>query len=200
MLKLKRLTKEGGSMNKDIGQKVKGLRSQKKMTLKELSEKTSLSIGFLSQLERGLTSIATDTLAVIAEVFEVELSYFFIKPRVLTRPIIRSYEKEVFSICTSGCIQYNLSNNLKDKEMLPRLIEILPNNTEEEIQPYMHEGEEFIYILEGTLTIFLEEEQYELYPGDSIHYHSSSSHNWANYTNKMVKMLVVATPNPFEGK
>ncbi|MDO7205343.1 helix-turn-helix transcriptional regulator [Paraclostridium bifermentans] len=47
------------------------------MTLKDLSEKTNLSIGFLSQLERGLTSIATDTLGSIADVFEVELSYFF---------------------------------------------------------------------------------------------------------------------------
>lgn len=187
-------------MNKDIGGKIKKLRTQKKMTLKDLSEKTSLSIGFLSQLERGLTSIATDTLSNIADVLEVELSYFFIKPRSITRPIIRSYEKEIFNICTSGCIQYNLSNNLKDKSMLPRLIEILPNNTEEDIQSYMHSGEEFIYILEGTLTIFLEEEQYELYPGDSIYYNSSRNHNWANYTNKMVKMIVVATPNPFEGR
>lgn len=187
-------------MNKDIGEKVKALRSQKKMTLKELSEQTNLSIGFLSQLERGLTSIATDTLASIAQVFDVELSYFFMKSRSISRPVTRSYEKELYSICTSGCIQYNLSNNIKNKNMLPRLIEILPNNTDEDIQSYMHEGEEYIYILEGTLTIFLREEQYELYPGDSIHYHSSDNHNWANYTNKMVKMLVVSTPNPFEGK
>ncbi|MEF9992176.1 MAG: XRE family transcriptional regulator [Romboutsia sp.] len=187
-------------MNKDIGGKVKKLRTEKKMTLKDLSEKTSLSIGFLSQLERGLTSIATDTLSKIADVLEVELAYFFIKSRLTKRPIIRSYEKEIFNLCTSGCIQYNLSNNLEDKNILPRLIEILPNNTEEDIQSYMHNGEEFIYILEGTLTIFLDEVQYELYPGDSVHYNSSRNHNWANYTNKIVKMIVVATPNPFEGR
>lgn len=187
-------------MNKDIGQKIKVLRSQRKMTLKELSEKTNLSIGFLSQLERGLTSIATDTLATIAEVFNVELSFFFIKPKTVIKPIIKSYEKEVFNICTSGCIQYNLSNNLNNKNMIPRLIEILPNNTDEDIQSYVHEGEEFIYIIEGTLTLFLNDEQYDLYPGDSIHFQSSSNHNWANYTNKMVKMIVVATPNPFGSK
>lgn len=187
-------------MNEDIGGKIKQLRTQRKMTLKDLSEKTNLSIGFLSQLERGLTSIATDTLGNIADVFEVELSYFFLKPRTKKTPLIRSYEKEVFHICTSGCIQYNLSNSLKSTDMLPRLIEILPNNTEEDIQSYMHEGEEFIHVLEGTLTIFLEGEQYELYPGDSIHYNSTKNHNWANYTNKMVKMIVVSTPNAFKGK
>ncbi|MBS6025370.1 MAG: cupin domain-containing protein [Paeniclostridium sordellii] len=184
-------------MNEHIGAKIKYLRTQRKMTLKDLSEKTNLSIGFLSQLERGLTSIATDTLGTIADVFEVELSYFFLKPRTKKKPIIRSYEKEVFNICTSGCIQYNLSNNLKEKIMLPRLVDILPNNTEEDIQPYMHDGEEFLYVLEGTLTLFLDGEEHELYPGDSIHYNSSHNHNWANYTNKMVRILVVATPNPF---
>lgn len=187
-------------MKEDIGLKIKQLRTSKNMTLKDLSEKTNLSIGFLSQLERGLTSIATDTLQTIAEVFEVEVSYFFLKPRGKNKPVVRSYEKEVFNICTSGCIQYNLSNNLKDKEILPRLVEILPNNTEEDIQPYSHEGEEFIYILEGTLTLFLDEKEYELYPGDSVHFSSLQYHNWANYTNKMVKILVATTPNPYKEK
>lgn len=103
-------------MNEHIGAKIKHLRTQRKMTLKDLSEKTNLSIGFLSQLERGLTSIATDTLGTIADVFEVELSYFFLKPRTKKKAIIRSYEKEVFNICTSGCIQYNLSNDLNEKK------------------------------------------------------------------------------------
>ncbi len=49
-------------LNKDIGAKIKQLRTQKQMTLKDMSEKTNLSIGFLSQLERGLTSVATDSL------------------------------------------------------------------------------------------------------------------------------------------
>lgn len=187
-------------MNESIGAKIKHLRSQRKMTLKDLSEKTNLSIGFLSQLERGLTSIATDTLEKIANVFEVELSYFFLKPKPKKRPIIRSYEKEIFNICTSGCIQYNLSNDLEGKFMLPRFLDILPNNTDEDIQPYSHEGEEFVYVLEGTLTLFLDGEQHELYPGDSIHYNSSKNHNWANYTNKMVRIIVVATPNPFNNK
>lgn len=185
-------------MNKDIGNKVKQLRNQKKLTLKDLSSGTNLSIGFLSQLERGLTSIATDSLAKIADVLDVELSYFFMKPKTSKKTVLRSYEKEVFNICTSGCIQYNLSNDLKNKDMIPRLIEILPNNTDENIQTYIHDGEEFIYVLEGTLTLFLNDEQYELYPGDSVHYSSSITHNWANYTNKMVRLVVVATPNAFK--
>ncbi|MGL5329989.1 MAG: helix-turn-helix domain-containing protein [Peptostreptococcaceae bacterium] len=187
-------------MNKDIGSKVKKLRTQKKMTLKDLSNETDLSVGFLSQLERGLTSIATDTLAKIADVFDIDISYFFIKPKIAKSQVVRSYDRELLKISTFGCIQYSLSNDLSEKDVYPRLIEILPNNTDEEIQTYVHNGEEFLYVLEGILTMVLGDEHYELYPGDSIHYNSGKNHNWANYTNKMVKLLVVSTPNHFNNK
>lgn len=65
-------------MNKniDIGTKIKKYRKDKKYTLKMLSEQTGLSIGFLSQLERGMTTIAIDSLANVARVLGVELADF----------------------------------------------------------------------------------------------------------------------------
>ncbi|MFQ7404966.1 MAG: helix-turn-helix domain-containing protein, partial [[Clostridium] innocuum] len=53
-------------MNKNIGELIKQRRTENKMTLKDISEATELSIGYLSQLERGLTSIAHDTLKKVA--------------------------------------------------------------------------------------------------------------------------------------
>ena len=79
-------------MKKDIGNKIKELRTNKKMTLRELSEGTGLSIGFLSQLERGLTSIATDSLMKIAEALDVDLNYFFANPKRKNRVVLRSSE------------------------------------------------------------------------------------------------------------
>ena len=59
-----------------------------------------------------------------------------------------------------------------------------------------HTGEEFIYVLEGVLTLVLDGERQELCPGDSAHYPSSLPHNWGNLTNKCVRFLVVSHPNP----
>lgn len=185
-------------MNKDIGKKVKELRSQKKLTLKDVSELTSLSTGFLSQLERGLTNIATDSLQKIAQVLGVELTYFFASPNKNESHVLRSYEKEVFQVVNSRFIHYHLTNGAPDKALLPRLVELLPINSKEDISQYAHEGEEFIYVLEGILTLFINDEQIEVFPGDSAHYNSSIVHNWANYTNKMVRILVVSSPNPFK--
>ena len=188
------------NMNVDIGSKVKKLRNSKKMTLKELSEKTKLSIGFLSQMERGITAVATDSLSEIAEALGVDLSYFFTNPRRSKKYVMRSYEKEVFQLQDAGFIMYQLTNEIGDKDMLPRLIELLPNNSDEPIDTYPHEGEEFIYILEGILTLLIDGEHYDLFPGDSAHYKSDIPHNWKNNTNKMVKFLEVNVPAYFNLK
>ncbi|WP_105617239.1 helix-turn-helix domain-containing protein [Vallitalea okinawensis] len=179
----------------NIGQNIKKLRTELNLTLKDVSEETGLSIGFLSQFERGLTTIAIDSLDKIAKVLKVDLTYFFDKTQNENNNIVlRSYEREVFQIDYSHIIHYHLTNNLDNKELLPRLIEILPSVAEENVKAYQHEGEEFIYVLEGIVTLILKDQEYQLYPGDSAHYDSTRAHNWANYTNKTVKLLVVNTP------
>lgn len=183
----------------NIGVKIKKLRSEKGITLKELSEKSELSVGYLSQLERGLTTIAVDSLEKLAKILEVHLTYFFDYPHKRKDAVLRSYEQEILDIEEGGFIKYSLSTNLEDKKIVPRLIEILPQKNNEEIISYKHEGEEFVYVLEGILTIYIDGERYEIYPGDSVHMNSSIRHNWANYTNKKVKLLAVNTPNGYKG-
>jgi len=81
---------------------------------------------------------------------------------------------------------------LKNKIMIPRMIELLPQSIVEEVAGFQHHGEEFIYVLEGILTLSLNEKIYELYPGDTAHFNSESIHNWFNKTNKVVKILTMS--------
>ena len=78
-------------MTNDIGVKIKQLRNMKKLTLKELSAKTDLSIGFLSQVERGVTSLAIASLENIAAALDVDLSYFFSLQRKEKKMVLRSF-------------------------------------------------------------------------------------------------------------
>lgn len=184
-------------MNQTIGEKIRQLRQQNNFTLKELAQQTDLSVGYLSQLERGLTDISTDLLTRVAQSLGVDRSYFFREPRQIHVPLLRSYEREVLRVDPSHSIQYHLSPASGGKALLPRLIELLPLESEEAVIPYAHEGEEFVYVLEGTLTLFIDQGRHELFPGDSAHYASTAEHNWANYTNKTTRILVVSLPNPF---
>jgi transcriptional regulator with XRE-family HTH domain len=181
-------------MQKEIGQKINSLRVAKGYTLKDLSEKSNLSIGFLSQAENGLTSLAITSLKKIAEALDKDLNYFFDPPRSNRNMIIRSYEQEVFRIADSRFIHYNLASDIPDRRFVPMVVSILPNKSAEEVIPFTHEGEEFIYVLEGVCTIYINDSKYELYPGDSAHIPSTLPHNWANFTNKMVKILSVHSP------
>ncbi len=183
----------------DIGLIVNRLRKEKKITLKELSERSGLSTGFLSQFERGMTTIAVDSLIIIAKILDVDLDVFFEKKVTNTSKemLIRSYDREVSSV-NSKYIQFNLVKDLVKAEFLPRIYEILPSKYDSKAtENYVHEGAEFIYVLEGVLTMHIKNKNFEMYPEDSIYLDSKTPHNWENNTNKIVRILTVNYPNPY---
>ncbi len=189
-------------MNKNamVGLKIKQLRTKKKCTLKQLSEETGLSVGFLSQLERGLSSIAIDSLAKIADLLDVSLASFFDEEDETPsqNPVLHGFSRE-YSQVSPQIIQYMLSHKVEDFEILPRILQLLPMANSEDctLEMYTHSGEEFIYVLEGIITVNIADKQYTLYPDDSIQMHSKSPHNWVNLTNKTAKILTINYPNPF---
>ncbi len=182
-----------------IGLKVKELRLAKKLTLKEVSAGSGLSTGFLSQLERGLSTVAIDSLMKIATILDVPINVFFNNlPSDSDVDVVRSFEKAYQSV-TPQMIQYPLSNNLESYHFLAREFTLLPLSEELDEQiTYSHQGEEFIYVLEGVLTIYVNKQKVSLYPGDSISLQSENEHNWQNQTNKITRFIVVNTPNPFQ--
>ena len=187
------------NQNVTMGARIKALRKEKKYTLKQLAEETGLSIGFLSQLERGMSSIAVDSLAKIAKVLGVSLSTFFADAQVVSQdPISHSCELH-WNADGPEIAQAMLSRDLYGFDILPRIFQLMPMadpSREETI--HRHSGEEFIYVLEGVVTVFHGDREHTLYPGDSIQIHSNIPHNWVNRTNKIARLLSVSYPNPFK--
>lgn len=185
--------------NIDIGSRVQKRRKELKITLKELSEKTGLSTGFLSQFERGMTSIAIDSLQNILRVLDMGMDNFFCMPqtdRNTEDPVVRSYDRRLGSV-NSKYVQFHLAKNPHDSIFLPRIYEIWPSSKDDMVKTYVHEGVEFIYVLEGILTLHYKNKVYEMYPEDSAYLDSKMPHNWENKTNKKVKILTINYPNPF---
>ena len=172
------------NQNASIGEKIKALRTSQNMTLKQLSEKTNLSTGFLSQMERGMSSIAIDTLENIAGVLGVSLTSFFDEEPVkdISDPVVHSFALPAVQVGPQ-IIQHILSHDVSSFDFLPRIFTLLPlaNTAEENLEMYTHNGEEFIYILEGIATIQVGSSQYTLYPGDSIQIHSNKQGRSASY-------------------
>lgn len=177
-------------MDQDIGYLIKKLRKSKKMTLKEVSKKTNLSISFLSQAERSLCSITLHSLRKISEALGVSPSYFFPDSIQKDKDMIRRGTFKETERKTSF-IYSDLSGNVSEPIFVPILVTLLPGDKRE--TPFSHEGQEFIYVINGTLTIILDNTEYDLFPGDSIHMDSTVPHNWFNKTNEPTKFIFVTT-------
>lgn len=132
------------NQNASIGEKIKALRTSQNMTLKQLSEKTNLSTGFLSQMERGMSSIAIDTLENIAGVLGVSLTSFFDEEPVkdISDPVVHSFALPAVQVGPQ-IIQHILSHDVSSFDFLPRIFTLLPlaNTAEENLEMYTHNGE-----------------------------------------------------------
>lgn len=180
-------------METGIGGKIRTLRKQKGLTLKEVAEKTNLSISFLSQVEHSKSSTTLESLKKIAEAFEVNPSFFFTEEAAISKSkssIKRSTLHEN-NLSTTQFIYKDLSGNLDNQLFNPILVTLNPG--ESKGKPFSHQGQEFLYILEGTLTITLEDEEYTLNPSDCIHFVSTMRHYWFNRTDSVVKFLCVSS-------
>ncbi|MDY2613486.1 MAG: cupin domain-containing protein [Lachnospiraceae bacterium] len=184
----------------EIGNTIKQERLKQGMTLQQLSTATGFSIGYLSQFERGLSQIAIDSLHKITDVLGMEFIDFFREEESSpsASPVTRIYDASCDKV-SDQIIQYTLSKNAKNFSYLPRLYHLMPHiGADENIELYAHEGEEFIYVLEGVLKLYVEEDEYIMYPGDSVQLDSTKKHNWTNCGTQITKILTVNMPNPFK--
>ena len=184
--------------NQTIGAKIKALRTEKKYTMKNLGDLTGFSVGFLSQIERGISSVAVDSLAKIAKCLEVPLSTFFdTEPPDRQDPVVHSFSTHQ-TMVSPQIIQSILSHDTQAFDFLPRRFLLMPFSDPDTLVPelYAHTGEEFIYVLTGIVSLWVENSRYTLYPRDSVQIHSNQPHNWANNTNKVAELLSINYPNP----
>ncbi|MGE5483422.1 MAG: cupin domain-containing protein [Ignavibacteriales bacterium] len=184
----------------EIGKRIRELRQDKRLTLEELSSRTDLSKSYISEAERGIASLSITALQKIAQALEVPLSHFFLFPPPAPEPhmagITRAGKRSEFRMEANEDRTFvRLAANFPGCVLEPILTTIYPDHSR--VEPYSHPGEEFVYVLEGTLTVLVREEEFELGPGDTIHMPSVIPHNWENRTGKPVRIIAVSTPKIF---
>lgn len=185
-------------MNREIGRKIKQLRLKQKKKLRDLSEDTDLSISYLSQIERDISSVTIYSLEKIARALGAPISYFLDPPTDHRSFITRNYEQKSIYLDKSSFYYNRLSNDCEGYVLETMLITVLPYRKESACSPQPHIGEEFIYVLEGILTVILDGVSYDLNPGDCMHYQATTPHDWQNHTGGIVRLLSVNTPRPWD--
>jgi transcriptional regulator with XRE-family HTH domain len=174
-------TAEAFIAERRIGERIKRLRLKRSMGLVELGKHTGLSASFLSQLETGRVVPTLRNLARIAMVFSKDLSYFF-EPEAHT--LFRVHKKnERVRLPQSGVENpsyffESLAYMVPDRHLDPYYAEFLPSKGTGEVKPHVHQGYEFLFMLEGNLEIKHGDKVNLVEAGDSVYFDASTPHSY----------------------
>ena len=177
-----------------IGDKLRRLRLQRGLTQEELADRCELSKSFISLLERDLTSPSLDTLADLLESLGSDLPTFFReKDEKLVFGSEDIFVKEDPELM-KGMIRWLIPSAQKN-QMEPILVEMAPGGETAEDDP--HEGEEFGYVLSGTIRIVLGDRAERVRKDESFYFRPTAPHKLVNAGKGVCRVLWVSTPPSF---
>ena len=180
------------SSSKTIGPVLRDLRKQQGMTLQDVATRAGLSVGFLSSLERSQTNASIATLQKLAKLYHTNFLSFFDDSEHASK-LVRPAERKVLETESGARIELLA---LGQTMMETQFWRVAPGASSG--GAYDHEGEEFIYVIQGRFEIWLDEtEHYLLRPGDSLYFPSTQSHRWLNPGKTEAQLLWINTPPTF---
>jgi transcriptional regulator with XRE-family HTH domain len=180
-----------------IGTELRYLRLAKRLTLKELADQAQISIGLLSQLERGRSQLSVATLMRISNALGVPMNFFFTKAQTPLREegdiVVRASERRELRFPGIGVREDLLSPSLAGPiEMLLSTIEPGADCGE----AYSHRGDEAGLLLSGSLNLWVGDRHFLLNAGDSFSFPSTIPHRYRNNGSVPTKIVWIITP-PF---
>jgi transcriptional regulator with XRE-family HTH domain len=179
----------------DIGSRLKELREQHRMSIRELARRAGVSASLVSEAERGLVEPSVGVLKKLAAVLDVNLTYFFSRPGSSGETVIRKDSRRKLSEIHG--ITYELLGPDNVRTLEPIYGVLAPGANMDEREFLQHEGEEWGMVLRGRLKVWVGSEVYFLDPGDSIYLSSSIPHRVANPTSEVTEYVWVNTPASF---
>ncbi|HEX4140018.1 MAG TPA: cupin domain-containing protein [Candidatus Methylacidiphilales bacterium] len=178
-----------------FGDNLKQQRQRKGWTLEELATRSGLSKTFLSRLESGDRQASIAAVLTLSEVFGLSLAELF-ETHVPLDPCLIVRKSETEAREAHGLTYLPLSRAGHHFNLRPLRVTVSPDRTGNE--HYRHEGEEWIYVLSGAITLSLAGETYDLDTGDAVHFDSRLPHRVMTRGRKAAEILLVASPLPLE--
>lgn len=175
----------------DLGPRIRFYRQMRKMTLRQVAAAAEVSVSFLSQLERGASGSSIPTLHLIAEALGLTLADLFSAQPAPTHQVLRAAERPV--IHAAGVDKYMLTRRpLQHLEVLEGVVH--PGGMVGSATHSHGDSQELLLVLEGSVRLTLDDEEYALEVGDSIEYRSSLTHCVVNDSARTARVLWIISP------
>ncbi|MGL4952588.1 MAG: helix-turn-helix domain-containing protein [Culicoidibacterales bacterium] len=174
-----------------IGKKLKNLRVEKGLTQEELGERTDLSKGYISQLERDLSAPAIDTFFTILEVLGSSPKEFFDEEENRQKVVYTQDEITVFEDEDKGYKVEWLIPESNENDMEPIKLTLRKDGDFKEFEPSL--SETFAYVLKGKVAIRLGKQFFRAKAGETIYFYASETHQILNDFDGETQLLIIAT-------
>jgi transcriptional regulator with XRE-family HTH domain len=176
-----------------VGALIRARRRQLKMTLMALGEASGVSVGYLSQVERDQATPSLGTLTQLARALDVGVEYFIAAPSA-QNALTRAGQRPKFSVDGSSVIYERLGAEFPGNTLSSFILTVPPGYRSETVS---HEGEEILYILEGEITQRVDDTDFVMRTGDSLHFRGNRPHAWWNDSDRPARLLWAGTLTMF---
>jgi transcriptional regulator with XRE-family HTH domain len=189
-----KISSSGQKEVEEIGQRVKSLREEKGLSLDELSKLTGFEVELLSDIEKDKVQPQLGTVIKLSKALDSAFGRLVSGVGNKLFSITRKDERKVVSRSTShkGKKQVytykSLAPEVKGRHMEAMIVQLEENPDQE---TSVHEGEEFIYVLDGVVSLKIGEDAFALEPGDSVYYLSTTPHLIAAKSGKATILAVL---------
>ena len=177
-----------------IGEKLKKLRLRTNLTQEELASRCDLSKGFISQMERGITSPSIATLVDILDSLGTNLTEFFHEPEN-AQVVFRQEDAFTTEDTGHGCQISWIVPNAQKNIMEPIIVRIQPKGHTAEYGP--HPGEVLGFVLSGAITLCLNRQHWKLKKGECFYHTASGPYIMENHAAKPAEVLWITSPPSF---
>ena len=175
--------------SQDFAAKIKKLRKKGNITLEALAKKTGLAVDYLEKIENGEATPPVSTIIQISNALTVDSGAF-----LSANDDSKKRKAESFNKRKNAYLYQTLTPDAEHRHMKGFHVTIPPESEHKGVQ-YRHEGEEFIYVLEGRLGIQIGKSKSSLKKGQTIHFDSNLIHRlWNPGKNATELIVVVYTP------
>jgi len=186
----------GGADSSDLrlGECIRLLRRRMRLSIQELGQRTGLSVGMISQMERGLSTPSVRTLRLLALTLQVPISFFFEEraPGPSPRHIVRRAQRRSLRLTASGVLKESLAPDAPGRmEMFELTLSPGGSSGADFVK---HSGEKAGYVLSGTLRLWLDHEAHLLDAGDSFRFPSTVPHMFDNPTASPTRIVWITAP------
>jgi transcriptional regulator with XRE-family HTH domain len=173
-----------------IGTNLKALRLESGLSQKGLAEATQLSPTLLSRIENGLLRPSIATLERISQSLKVDIGYFF-RDEEKRQYCISQRERRKNVPSQRGYGVETLITEMENRFMDPAIVTLRGKEEEEKVEFATHEGQEFMYVLEGKVEVILGSKRFVLKQGDAAYWNGSLPHKGVSLSKKPARTLNV---------